>query len=79
METLIQSGFKPTRTLVLSFGFDEEISGYRVRELILSWTSNAHQPSTFQGASKLAQALLEIYGEDGVAFLVDEGGMSALQ
>ncbi|KAG5724904.1 Carboxypeptidase S [Termitomyces sp. T112] len=55
VETLIKSGFKPTRTLVLSFGFDEEISGR-------------------QGASKLAQALYEIYGKDGVALLVDEGG-----
>ncbi|KAG6821197.1 hypothetical protein H0H93_004017 [Arthromyces matolae] len=29
VEMLIKSGFKPTRTLVLSFGFDEEISGPR--------------------------------------------------
>ncbi|KAG6891195.1 hypothetical protein C0995_008447 [Termitomyces sp. Mi166 len=55
VETLIKNGFKPTRTLVLSFGFDEETSGRR-------------------GAGKLAQTLYEIYGKDGVAFLVDEGG-----
>ncbi|KAG6897438.1 hypothetical protein C0992_001599, partial [Termitomyces sp. T32_za158] len=68
VETLIKSGFKPTRTLVLSFGFDEEISGHRVRD-----------SSTFQGARKLARALFEIYGKDGVAFLVDEGGGFAKQ
>ncbi|KAG6857473.1 hypothetical protein H0H87_003540 [Tephrocybe sp. NHM501043] len=28
-KTLIESGFQPTRTLILSFGFDEEISGRR--------------------------------------------------
>ncbi|KAI0343236.1 carboxypeptidase S [Trametopsis cervina] len=29
IETLIQSGFKPARKVVLAFGFDEEVSGYR--------------------------------------------------
>ncbi|KAG6910025.1 hypothetical protein DXG01_013749 [Tephrocybe rancida] len=55
VETLVRSGFRPTRTLILSFGFDEEISGHR-------------------GAGNLAAALYEIYGKDGVAFLIDEGG-----
>jgi Gly-Xaa carboxypeptidase len=27
IETLIAQGFKPTRTIVLAFGFDEEASG----------------------------------------------------
>ncbi|KAG6810887.1 hypothetical protein H0H92_009917 [Tricholoma furcatifolium] len=55
VETLIESGFRPTRTWVLSFGFDEEISG-------------------LQGARSLSAALLDIYGKDGVALIVDEGG-----
>ncbi|KAG6809472.1 hypothetical protein H0H92_016114 [Tricholoma furcatifolium] len=54
VETLIESGFRPRRTLVLSFGFDEEISG-------------------LQGAANLATTLLDMYGKDGVAFIVDEG------
>ena len=29
IEILINNGFKPARTIVLSFGFDEEISGTR--------------------------------------------------
>ncbi|KAH7339419.1 carboxypeptidase S [Rhizoctonia solani] len=55
VESLLERGFKPTRTLVLSFGYDEEVGGPR-------------------GARPLAERLLEIYGEDGVAFIVDEGG-----
>jgi Gly-Xaa carboxypeptidase len=27
IETLIAQGFKPTRTVVIAFGFDEEVSG----------------------------------------------------
>jgi hypothetical protein len=30
VETLIENGFKPTRTIVLAFGFDEETSGLQV-------------------------------------------------
>lgn len=30
VESLIEGGFKPTRTVVLSYGFDEEISGCNV-------------------------------------------------
>lgn len=55
VETLIENGFKPTRSIVLSFGFDEEASG-------------------LQGASQLAEHLLEKYGENAFALLVDEGG-----
>ncbi|KAF8998623.1 carboxypeptidase S [Hymenopellis radicata] len=55
LETLIEKGFKPTRTIVLSFGFDEEVSGNH-------------------GAAYLATAMLERYGEDSFAFVVDEGG-----
>jgi len=56
IEILIQNGFKPTRTVVLSFGFDEEVSGGR-------------------GAKALSEYLLSQYGEDGIAMLIDEGGL----
>jgi Gly-Xaa carboxypeptidase len=54
MELLVGAGFAPKRTVVLSSGFDEEISGG-------------------EGAGHLAPYLLERYGEDGVAVIVDEG------
>lgn len=54
VEELVKAGFVPRRTVVLSFGFDEEISG-------------------MQGAGHLAPFLLERYGKDGVAAIVDEG------
>ncbi|KAG8691371.1 hypothetical protein FRC09_011641 [Ceratobasidium sp. 395] len=54
VESLIERDFKPTRTLVLSFGFDEEVSGPR-------------------GAGPLSKRILETYGEDGIAMIVDEG------
>ncbi|KAF8070006.1 hypothetical protein FPV67DRAFT_1578960 [Lyophyllum atratum] len=55
VETLLLRGFRPTRTVILAYGFDEEISGT-------------------QGAQKLGEALLALYGEDGIAMIVDEGG-----
>ncbi|CAL1714699.1 unnamed protein product [Somion occarium] len=55
VETLIENGFKPTRSVVLAFGFDEETSG-------------------LFGAAKLADYLLENFGENAFAMLVDEGG-----
>ncbi|KAI1180464.1 peptidase family M20/M25/M40 [Nemania sp. FL0916] len=55
VELLLNAGFAPKRTVVLSFGFDEEISGWH-------------------GANYLAKALLERYGRDGAAVIVDEGG-----
>ncbi|KAF8757186.1 carboxypeptidase s [Rhizoctonia solani] len=55
VESLLDRDFKPTRTLVLSFGYDEEVGGPR-------------------GAKPLAERILEIYGQDGIAMIVDEGG-----
>ncbi|KAK5631130.1 hypothetical protein RRF57_006845 [Xylaria bambusicola] len=55
VELLIEAGFEPKRTVVLSFGFDEEIQGN-------------------QGAGHLSQVLVDRYGKDGAAVLVDEGG-----
>jgi Gly-Xaa carboxypeptidase len=54
MEMFLEAGFEPKRTIVLSFGFDEEISGR-------------------EGGGHLAPFLLERYGKDGIAALVDEG------
>ncbi|KIJ65653.1 hypothetical protein HYDPIDRAFT_88243 [Hydnomerulius pinastri MD-312] len=54
METMLASGYQPTRTVVLASGFDEETSGY-------------------YGAQTLAPKLLEMFGENGYAMLVDEG------
>ncbi|KAK0238696.1 hypothetical protein EDD85DRAFT_827812 [Armillaria nabsnona] len=55
IETLLEKGFKPSRTVILAFGFDEEASGV-------------------YGAAALGKAMLEIYGENAFAFLIDEGG-----
>lgn len=54
VELLLEAGYEPKRTLVLSYGFDEEISGR-------------------QGAAHLSSAILERYGPNGVASIVDEG------
>lgn len=54
VESLLGANFEPRRTVILSFGFDEEISGK-------------------QGAGHLAPYLLEKYGPDSLAVLVDEG------
>ncbi|KAH9909608.1 carboxypeptidase s [Xylariomycetidae sp. FL2044] len=54
VEQLIDAGFEPKRTLILSFGFDEESKGW-------------------QGAGHLAQALVDRYGKNGAAVIVDEG------
>ncbi|KAJ7512330.1 hypothetical protein B0H11DRAFT_1698767 [Mycena galericulata] len=54
IEVLLEKGFKPTRTVVLSFGFDEEAGGYH-------------------GAGHLGPALLERFGPDSFAMIVDEG------
>ncbi|KAJ4137163.1 hypothetical protein NW768_002744 [Fusarium equiseti] len=54
VEALLEAGFKPKRTIILSFGFDEEISGHH-------------------GASFLASFLLDRYGENGIALIIDEG------
>lgn len=54
VELLIEAGFSPQRTLILSFGFDEESAGVG-------------------GAGHLAESLIERYGKDGAAIIVDEG------
>jgi len=54
IELLITSSFVPKRTILLSFGFDEESSGY-------------------EGAGSLAPVILDRYGKDSIAVIVDEG------
>ncbi|KAJ8472610.1 hypothetical protein ONZ45_g16592 [Pleurotus djamor] len=54
VELLLEARFKPSRSIVLAFGFDEESSGE-------------------EGAGKLAPVLLDTYGQDGFAMIVDEG------
>ncbi|KAL1691810.1 hypothetical protein GGG16DRAFT_112730 [Schizophyllum commune] len=55
VELLIEQGFKPTRSIFLAFGFDEECGGRR-------------------GAKQIGKYLLDKYGEDYFALLIDEGG-----
>ncbi|KAL1744843.1 hypothetical protein HDZ31DRAFT_63733 [Schizophyllum fasciatum] len=55
VELLLEQNFKPARTVVLGFGFDEESSG-------------------LQGAGKIFDHLVEVWGKDSFALLVDEGG-----
>ncbi|KAK3675851.1 hypothetical protein LTR78_004492 [Recurvomyces mirabilis] len=54
LELLLAADFKPKRTIIMSFGFDEEISGR-------------------QGAGHLSKFLIDRYGEDSIAAIVDEG------
>jgi Gly-Xaa carboxypeptidase len=56
VETLLEKEFKPARTIVLAFGFDEETTG-------------------LQGAQHLSDAMLQKYGQDSFALLVDEGSL----
>lgn len=66
---MLENGYEPTRTVAL--GFDEESSGKYVRRnmcrLGLILTSR-------RGAQLLAPELVEMFGENGYAVLVDEGG-----
>ncbi|EJT98323.1 carboxypeptidase S [Dacryopinax primogenitus] len=54
LELLAKHEFKPTRTIILASGFDEEISG-------------------MHGARTIGELLLGRYGEEGIAFVIDEG------
>ncbi|KAH9975656.1 hypothetical protein BJV74DRAFT_178104 [Russula compacta] len=56
IETFIEKEFKPARTIVLAFGFDEETTG-------------------LQGAHHLSDVMLNKYGEDSFALIVDEGSV----
>ncbi|KIJ65156.1 hypothetical protein HYDPIDRAFT_39784 [Hydnomerulius pinastri MD-312] len=55
IESLLERGFTPSRTVLLAFGIDEERGG-------------------ITGASAIGEYLLETYGADSIAMIVDEGG-----
>ncbi|GMK57290.1 hypothetical protein CspeluHIS016_0401240 [Cutaneotrichosporon spelunceum] len=54
VEKLISEGFTPGRTVLIGYGFDEEIGGAR-------------------GALKIKEVIEERYGDDSIAFIIDEG------
>ena len=54
IELYVAAGWEPRRTIIVSLGFDEEVSGP-------------------QGAGHLAPFLLDRYGKDSIAAIVDEG------
>ncbi len=55
VEKLLED-WKPKRTVLLAFGFDEETGGVR-------------------GAAEIAKELERTWGRDGIAMILDEGGM----
>ncbi|KAG6374707.1 hypothetical protein JVT61DRAFT_4077 [Boletus reticuloceps] len=55
IETLLERGFEPSRTVLLAFGIDEEAGGK-------------------VGAGAINKYLIETYGPDSIAMIVDEGG-----
>ncbi|KAJ6627647.1 carboxypeptidase S [Mycena sp. CBHHK59/15] len=59
IEVLLEKSFTPTRSVVLSFGFDEEAGGY--------------QALSRHGAGELGKVLLNRFGPDSFAMIVDEG------
>ncbi|BEI91918.1 uncharacterized protein CcaverHIS019_0407380 [Cutaneotrichosporon cavernicola] len=54
VEKLVNEGFTPGRTVLIGYGFDEEIGGAR-------------------GALKIKEVIEERYGDDSIAFIIDEG------
>lgn len=80
IEYLLENGWKPKRTVILAWGFDEE--------MCVAFSSGQDPPardadaSPFartcsggpQGAATIGPYLFDKYGQDGIAFLIDEGG-----
>ncbi|KAG1908133.1 uncharacterized protein F5891DRAFT_1179654 [Suillus fuscotomentosus] len=58
IESMLENGFKPTRTVVIASGFDEEHVNIEYR---------------FKGASSLATEMIQRFGENAFAMLLDEG------
>ena len=56
LEDLVSQDWKPKRTVLLAFGYDEETGGER-------------------GAAYLATEIEKRYGKNGIAMVMDEGGM----
>ena len=66
----------PTRTVVVAFGFDEEVTGSEVG--ISACGVPTFLLMNLQGAGHLSAALLNAYGENAFAFIIDEGGQLLL-
>lgn len=75
INTLLDHGFKPQRTVVIAWGIDEEASGFEVAPLA-SLRRNIWLMSVdyHKGAGHLGPYLEQTYGQDSFAMLVDEGG-----
>ena len=66
VETLLKNEFKPSRTVILAFGFDEEISGYQVSSLLgrnsvnSRHTSGTRVRATWPPLSKLSMGKMAL-------------------
>ena len=67
VETLLESGFHPSRSVILAFGFDEEVSGGRGAKLI-----GAHLLKTL-GANSIAMLV-----DEGNGYGPSQDGLFAL-
>ena len=74
LETLIGKGWTPTRGVVLAFGFDEEASGTHVSVLRRLMRCPFADQCLLQGAAAIGPYLLETFGKNTFAIVVDEGG-----
>ena len=66
LEFIPEHDFKPKRTILTGFRFDEEMWLSELRNLV-----NGSEP---QGALHLADLLLDRYGKGSSKFVIDEGG-----
>jgi Gly-Xaa carboxypeptidase len=74
VEKLIDEGFEPERTILIGNGFDEEVS--QRKRSVGSQRLRAgtdFQIGGIRGAAKVAERIKDTYGEQSLAFLVDEG------
>jgi Gly-Xaa carboxypeptidase len=71
IETLLERGFKPTRSVILAFGIDEERGGPTVSAFMIQ---TDQFDVLLQGAAAIGEYLVNTYGEDSMSMIVDEGG-----
>jgi acetylornithine deacetylase/succinyl-diaminopimelate desuccinylase-like protein len=74
MENLLLKGFKPERTIVLTFGADEERGG-KVVGLHDLKEAHSFRLSRSQTGKEIGKYLLERYGKDNFSIILDEGGI----
>ena len=70
---MIKENFIPSRTIILAFGIDEESAGTQVIFRLVRCMYCATYIDK-QGAPYIAQYLEYLYGKDGIAAILDEGG-----